>query len=132
MKPIQVLVIDDDVLFQKFASLALTDRGIEVFGAYDTSEADKIMERAKIDVIVCDVQMSPETGLDYCNRLRYRHIRTPIILMSGYASPVAMQSGVKSSADAYLLKPFAIDQIYQRILEVLAAHTRTPVNASNN
>jgi DNA-binding response OmpR family regulator len=128
MKPINVLMVDDDILVQKFANMALTDRGMQVYGACDTAEADVILDREKIDVIVCDVLMNPETGIEYCNRLRNRLVRTPVILISAQVSPVAMQSAAKSGA-AYMIKPFGIEQIYQRILEVLAARSRTPVNA---
>jgi DNA-binding NtrC family response regulator len=128
MQPINVLMIDDDILVQKFANMALTDRGMNVYGACDTAEADAILDHKKIDIIVCDVLMSPESGLEYCNRLRNRLVRTPMILISGQVSPVAMQKSVRAGAAAYLIKPFGIDQIYQRILEVLASRSRMPIN----
>jgi len=120
MKSIQVLLVDDDMMVQKLAHHVLDDRGIQLWNAYDTSEADSILQRQKIDVILCDVVMTPENGLDYYNRLRRRCVRTPVILMSAQMSSVGMQQGVQSDAASYLIKPFGMDQIYQRILEALA------------
>jgi DNA-binding response OmpR family regulator len=121
MQSINVLVLDDDIMVQKLADMALADRGMKIHGASNTTEADSILRREKIDVIVCDVMMSPENGLDYCNRLRRRSIQTPVILISAQASPVAMNDAMSAGASAYLIKPFGIEQIYQRVLEVLAA-----------
>jgi CheY-like chemotaxis protein len=124
MKSINVLLVDDDSLVQNLAHDVLANRGIKLWNAYDTSEAERILERRKIDVILCDVVMTPEDGLTFCNRLRERHDDTPVILMSAQVSPLGMQKELKGSAASYLMKPFGIEQIYQRILEALA---RTPV-----
>jgi len=74
--------------------------------------------------------MGPENGLEYCNRLHKRTKRTPVILMSGQVSPAAMKAGLAAGAEAYLIKPFEIEQIYQRILEVLADFSASHSRAS--
>jgi CheY-like chemotaxis protein len=115
MRPIAVLMVDDEMMLHQLTHEMLAHRGIRLWHAYDTREADQILQQKQIDVILCDVQMTPETGIEYSRRLVDSGVDKPLILISGLASPVAM-TGVA----AYLIKPFGIDQIYQKIMEVLA------------
>jgi DNA-binding NtrC family response regulator len=123
-KAIHVLIIDDDALIQNLSNLSLADRGMKIWSAYNTAEADQILAQKKIDVIVCDVWMAPENGLEYCARLQKRHVRTPIILISAQASPMVMQPTLESNlSSTYLIKPFSAQQLYQRIIETLASRS---------
>jgi len=60
-------------------------RGVKVIPASNTIEADAILQRETVDVIVCDIVMPGEDGLSYVRGLRERGNHTPVIFLSALA-----------------------------------------------
>src|SRR5262245_17221728 len=103
MSSIQVLLIEDEILLQQFAAAALKARGVRVFSASNTTEADEVLKHEKIDVIVCDILMPMEDGLSYLLRLRESGQRIPVILLSALSEPAVVQRGMQSGAADYMM-----------------------------
>jgi len=117
MALINVLVVDDDKLIQQIAGAALASRGVGVFTVYTSTQADLILQRERVDVIICDVLMDVEDGLSYCKRLQDAGCRVPVILLSSLSDPVTMMIGKSSGAVAYMVKPFDTEELYQRVIQ---------------
>ena len=126
MEAINVLFIDDDKVIQQIAGAALSSRGVGVFAVFNSTQADAVLSREKVDVIVCDVLMDFEDGLSYCKRLRDQGNRIPVILLSALADPVTVMIGMASGAAAYMIKPYDTDQLYARILAVAGSERPAP------
>ena len=123
MALINVLVVDDDKLIQQIAGAALASRGVGVFTVYTSIQADLILQRERVDVIICDVLMDEEDGLSYCKRLQDAGCRVPVILLSCLSDPVTIMIGKSSGAAAYMIKPFDTEELYQRVLQTAGSRT---------
>jgi two-component system OmpR family response regulator len=117
MPSIHVLLIEDEKQLQQYASEALSKRGVKVSSAMNTAEADRILGREKVDVIICDILMPAENGLSYVRRLRADGTQTPVIFLSALADEDVIKVGIDSGAADYMIKPFDSEQLYQRILQ---------------
>jgi DNA-binding response OmpR family regulator len=62
-----------------------------------------------VDAIVLDVSMSGISGLEVCRVLRERGDRTPVLMLSGLSASADQAAGLASGADAYMTKPFDLD-----------------------
>jgi DNA-binding response OmpR family regulator len=116
MSSIRVLFIEDEKPFQQYATQVLAQRGIKVFPAKDTGEADRVLQSENVDVIICDILMPLENGLTYIRRLRENGRKEPVIFLSALAEADVIRLGFESGAAEYMIKPFRTDELYQRIL----------------
>ena len=114
-----MLIVDDEpsLLF------ALTDR-LEAEGYRVDSERDggAALARASseaFDVIILDGMLPGRDGLDVCQTLRERGVRTPILMLSARAQLVDRVVGLKIGADDYLAKPFEISELLARLQALL-------------
>ncbi len=116
MTRIKILFIDDDAAIQVLATAMMNAGTFEVFSAKQTSEAEKILTQKMIDVIVCDVMMPEEDGLQYVTRLRKSGNKTPILMLSAVSDPVIMRQALNAGVTDYLVKPFDIHALQKKLL----------------
>jgi putative two-component system response regulator len=106
MKPLHILVVDDDIALCELMRKTFELEGIEVDEAHHVVEADKILLDRKPDAILLDIGLPGIDGLFYTGRLREnpetRHI--PIIAISGSGN--AGESAIAAGATAFVHKPF--------------------------
>jgi CheY-like chemotaxis protein len=117
-----ILVVDDNELIRKMLSEALTDQGYEVRVALDANQAYAEAVQHIPDLIILDVQLPDVTGFELCrvikNRAELRNV--PIIMVTGTARTT--EEKVKSfqmGIDDYLLKPFEMAELLERVRAVL-------------
>ena len=81
----------------------------------------EVMNREQVDVVVSDVMMPVMDGIELCAKVKgdinYSHI--PLILLTAKTTIEAKVEGMKSGADVYLEKPFAIEQLHMQIENLL-------------
>ncbi len=106
MKPLHVLVVDDDIALCELVRRAFELEGISVDEAHHVVEADKILLERIPDAILLDIGLPGIDGLFYCGRLRENpRTRTiPIIAISG--SDNAGESSIAAGASTFVHKPF--------------------------
>jgi len=120
----RVLVIDDDKLFVKLMVHALQERGHVVESASDGSAGLRVFTAAPFDVVVCDMLMPQQEGVETIRQLRQHSANVRILAISSglRRSPsidilhVAAQFG----ADTTLQKPFKLTQLVAAVDELLA------------
>jgi len=82
--------------------------GFVFFGAGTTAEAEKILEKEKIDLILLDLALPGEDGLTFCRRIkaqeRYREL--PVLAFSAFPRQVYEEKAIEAGCVAYLDKPF--------------------------
>ena len=113
-----ILVVDDSVLIRSLVAAALAQVNVEVCQADSSASALRVCERETIDVVLLDVELDGENGLDICATLKttFNTAKIPIVLMSGYAEDDIDLLGIIYTPDYYLPKPFTLDEI-QHVVE---------------
>jgi two-component system, OmpR family, phosphate regulon response regulator OmpR len=122
-----LLVVDDDTRLGELLRRYLSDGGFRVTIARDASEARTHLASFAFDLVVLDVMMPGENGLELTRALR-REDRVPILLLSAMAEPEDRVNGLEQGADDYLAKPFEPRELVLRIRNIL--ERRPTPNAS--
>ena len=113
-----ILVVDDDPQIRELTGQLLDSHGFQSFMASGPAEADKVLERNPIDLMVLDLMMPDEDGRQYCQRLRQTS-RLPIIMLTAVRDDIDRIVGLEMGADDYLTKPFTPLELVARIKAVL-------------
>src|SRR6516162_4209794 len=106
-----LLVVDDDARLLELLRRYLTDNGFRVTTAQDAGEARAKLAAFAFDLIVLDVMMPGESGLDLTRALR-RDGRVPVLLLTAMVEP-------EDRVNDYLAKPFEPRELVLRIRNVL-------------
>ena len=117
-----LLVVDDDARLRNLLRRYLTDSGFRVTGAADAKEARAQLASFAFDLIVLDVMMPGESGLDLTKALRSEpqaRERVPVLLLTAMAEPEDRINGLEQGADDYLAKPFEPRELVLRIRNIL-------------
>ena len=99
----------------------LLAHGYRVLEAADGPSALQIAEQheGKIDVLLTDVVMPGMTGGELARRLRRRRTGIRVVFMSGYSTEAVATHGVLSPGAAFLQKPFSVQELVDRLRDVL-------------
>ena len=124
----KVLVVDDSLSVRKVVQRALESRRIEVLSAASGSEALEQIGREAPDLIVCDVIMPDMDGYQICDFVKKHETlgHTPVLLISGIVNGTVLERAAKVRSDDVMRKPFAAEELLQRIESLLAAQSRPP------
>jgi DNA-binding NtrC family response regulator len=110
MKPV-VLIVDDEVAARYGIRRALEKEDYVVLEAEDTASADDIVDRRLPSVVVLDVKLATESGLDYLPRLVERRQAPVVIIITAHGSERTAVEAIKKGAYDYLAKPFDVDEL---------------------
>jgi CheY-like chemotaxis protein len=117
-----ILVVDDNELIGRMLLEALTEHGFEVHIAMDANQGFSEAVKYIPDLIILDVQLPDVTGFDLCRVLKNRsELRSiPIIMVTGTASSTADKvKGFQMGIDDFLVKPFEMPELLERVRAVL-------------
>jgi two-component system phosphate regulon response regulator OmpR len=117
-----LLVVDDDARLRELLRRYLSDRGFRVTGAADALEARAQLASFAFDLIVLDVMMPGESGLDLTRSLRAEtgvSRPVPVLLLTAIAEPEDRINGLEQGADDFLAKPFEPRELVLRIRNIL-------------
>ena len=118
----RVLLVDDDAEILEVTRMALEEHGYEVLLAHDGAEALMRGERDAPDLIILDVVMPKRSGFAVLKRLRSRHGGSPRIIVMTANDPERYKAHAEShGADAFLPKPFDIDQLLIKVDSLLGS-----------
>jgi two-component system, OmpR family, phosphate regulon response regulator OmpR len=117
-----LLVVDDDARLRDLLRRYLSDSGFRVTGAADALEARAHLASFAFDLIVLDVMMPGESGLDLTRALRVDSKSSgpvPVLLLTAMAEPEDRINGLEQGADDFLAKPFEPRELVLRIRNIL-------------
>jgi DNA-binding response OmpR family regulator len=114
----RILIVDDEDSILDFVELGLRYEGFEVERAVDGTEALRLVEKRRLDLIVLDLNLPSVDGIDVCRTIRRRD-DTPIIMLTARADVDERVIGLEAGADDYLPKPFKFKELLARIRAVL-------------
>ncbi len=113
-----LLVIDDDMRIRTLLTRFLGSHGFRVTAAESAEEARRQLSRIAFDLLVVDVMMPGETGLEFTDALR-RTSDVPILMLTARSEAPHRIHGLEVGADDYLAKPFEPRELLLRITNVL-------------
>ena len=116
---IHVLVVDDDDRLRRLLQRYLGENGFRVTTAATAAEARATMRSVQPDLMVLDVAMPGETGLDLTESMRRERSDLPILLLTARGGPEDRIAGFEAGADDYLPKPFDPYELVLRIRAML-------------
>jgi DNA-binding response OmpR family regulator len=119
LQGVNLLVVDDEPFNVDLLRFELEDRGANVLTAADGQEALELLEQTRdVDLALLDVMMPRMDGFELTRylRARSRYDALPIILLTARSAMEDKRLGFHLEADDYVLKPFDIEDLLERIL----------------
>jgi len=124
-----ILVVDDDRRLRELLRQYLTDHGFLVSTAETAMDARGKLSSIEFDLIVLDLMMPGESGLEFAGALR-RGDDVPMLMLTAMGEPEDRIAGLESGADDYLVKPFEPRELLLRINSILKRVPRENVAPS--
>ena len=125
----RVLVVEDDPHVRDAVERALRFEGYDVYTAVDGNDGLLKVESIEPHAIVLDVLMPGTDGLAVCRILRKRGNSTPILMLTARHEVADRVAGLDAGADDYLVKPFALDELFARVRALLRRRSVTETNS---
>ena len=104
-----VWIVDDDRSIRWVLEKALLREGIPFRSFASAQEAAQALQHDQPQVLVSDIRMPGETGLELLASIKARHPRLPVIIMTAYSDLDSAVSAFRGGAFEYLPKPFDVD-----------------------
>ncbi|MET1023428.1 MAG: two-component system response regulator OmpR [Pseudoxanthomonas sp.] len=115
----KVLLVDDDVRLRELLLRYLESQGFEARGVGDAMQMRQALDRGHFDLIVLDLMLPGEDGLEICRRLRGQGVTTPVVMLTAKGDEIDRIVGLELGADDYLPKPVNPRELLARIRAVL-------------
>ena len=136
MKKIKVLMIDDNVALTEMVKEYFKDsKKIEVVASYDNGKDGLnaiVNNEVDYDIILLDLIMPKKDGVAVLEDLKERNITRNIIVETSYNSPEVIRNVSEYGVNYYILKPFELDDLENRILDVFKQLDKKSINLVRN
>lgn len=114
----RILVADDDRHIAALVKMYLAKAGYDVTVAADGDETQRLLKEQAFDLVVLDIMMPGQDGIQIIRNLR-RRSELPVIFLSARSSDVDKVAGLQLGADDYVTKPFNPQELVARVQSVL-------------
>ena len=116
LKEFNILYIEDDINLLKNSSDILEDFLKTIYPATNTKDALEILKKNRVDVIVSDILLENENGIEFVKKLRDDYgIYTPVILTTAYTDTNYLLESIKLKIENYIIKPINIKELLNTI-----------------
>lgn len=121
-----ILVAEDERDIRELINFTLMFAGHQVTQAANGIEALEMVQQVKPDLVMMDVRMPKMTGYEACRQMKQMEgvKDIPVVFLSAKGQDEEVQTGMDAGAVAYILKPFAPEELTRRIGEILQQHGR--------
>jgi two-component system, NtrC family, response regulator HydG len=121
-----ILIVDDDATFCIMLRTFLEKKGFNVKEAYSFNEGKKAILTKDYDIILTDIRLPDNDGLELLKVIKTRSPQIPVILMTGYGDIRSAVHAIKMGAFEYVTKPVNPDEILWTINNALQEKTTAP------
>jgi DNA-binding response OmpR family regulator len=120
----KIVIAEDEPDIRELIAFTLRFAGHEVIAGANGQEGYDLTKQHHPDLSMFDVRMPKMTGYDACKMIKSdpEIANTPVVFLSAKGQENEIEQGLASGADDYLLKPFAPDQLTERVKAVLAKY----------
>jgi diguanylate cyclase (GGDEF)-like protein len=115
----KILIVEDDEGTAEVLQQALSAQQYLIEVATDGQAGWELVEAFDYDLILLDVTLPKLDGISFCQQLRDRENRTPILLLTAQDSSTHKVTGLDAGADDYIVKPYDMDELLARIRALL-------------
>lgn len=112
--PLKVLLIEDDARLAQLTATFLQRRGVEVTQSPDGVQGLQEAVQTTYDLVLLDLMLPGQSGLDVCRQIRQRS-DVPIIMLTALGDEADRVLGLEAGADDYVAKPFSSPELLARI-----------------
>jgi DNA-binding response OmpR family regulator len=116
-----ILLVEDEDVVRRYVATVLGDGGYRVLVAPDATEALRIANRERVDLLLTDVVMPRMSGPELAERLSL-----PVVYMSGYTGDLIEQHELLQAGTAYIQKPFTAGDLKRKVRVALDGARQAP------
>jgi DNA-binding NtrC family response regulator len=121
-----VLVVDDEPVIREGLSRILEGGGFTVETAKNGHVAVELLQQKEFDLIITDLKMPGMSGFEVLNAVKVLQPNAPVIMITGFATVETAVEAMKSGTVDYIVKPFAPDQILEKVHRALEQKPASP------
>jgi DNA-binding NtrC family response regulator len=125
--PDVILVVDDDDPVRGMLTRLLSTQGYVVLQAANSREARGAIDLQRPDLVISDIVMPGESGIELRRSIGARWPDMPVILISGYSAEGPAEFAARTPKTSFVQKPFAADQLLALVEQTLASGKRRDV-----
>ncbi len=107
-----VLIVDDEKDLCEIIAIELLVTGANPVQAHTVKEALERISQGNVDLVISDIRMPGDSGVDLLDTLRLRGDKLPVILITGFAD-ISEHEAMKRGAGAIVSKPFDLDDLFK-------------------
>lgn len=114
-----ILIVDDDLSVREVLEITLEKKGHTVWTAPDSRTALAILHRESVALVLLDLRLGQESGLDVLQRIRETWTDLPVLMVTAYADAKSAITAMKYGAKDYISKPFELDDLLYTVERTL-------------
>ncbi|MDD3009165.1 MAG: response regulator [Arcobacter sp.] len=114
-----VLYLEDDESLLKHTSDVLEDFVNNIYAVKTSKEALDILLNKKVDVIISDILLKDENGIDFLKHIKNKNINIPTILTTAHTDTNYLLEAIKLKVENYIVKPINLKELLNTLHEVL-------------
>jgi DNA-binding response OmpR family regulator len=115
----RILVVEDQSKMANFLKRGLTEVGYAVDVAETGQTAESLVSGSEYDLLILDVMLPDQNGLDTARHLRRDGYHGPILMLTALSTTKDKVHGLDAGADDYLTKPYSFDELLARVRALL-------------
>ena len=119
LKPIKVLIVDDEPDMRRGIRTSLAAHGFDVSEAGTGEDALRMLREGSVDVVLLDVNMPGMGGIEACRRIRSASLGVGIVMLTVRDAEEDTVAALEAGADDYVTKPFRARELLARISALL-------------
>lgn len=114
-----ILIVEDDLTFSTMLKTWLGKKGFNIDTASSCAKARKTLSADKFDLVLSDLRLPDQDGIQLLSWLRKNDIYTPFIIMTSYAEIHSAVEAMKQGASDFVAKPIQPDELLKKIKEAI-------------
>jgi two-component system, NtrC family, response regulator PilR len=116
----RILIVDDERSMCEMLAILLKKEGLEVCTAGSRTEAADLLRGGPVELVLTDVQLPDGDGLEILRHVKAASPETAVVVMTAYGTTEMAVAARKLGAEAYILKPFDVDELRIVVRDALA------------
>ncbi|MGA1933670.1 response regulator [Arcobacter sp. YIC-464] len=119
LQQFNILYLEDDVNLLKHTKDVLEDFVNNIYPVKTSKEAMDILLNKKVDVIISDILLEDENGIDFLKHIKQKNINIPTILTTAHTDTKYLLEAIKLKVENYIVKPINIKELLNSLHDVL-------------
>lgn len=127
----RILVVEDQAKMANFLKKGLNEVGYAVDLAESGSAAESYMAQGDYDLVILDVMLPDQSGIDTARHFRRDGYEGPILMLTALSTTKDKIHGLDAGADDYLTKPYSFDELHARVRALLRRKSSSGNSVTN-